>query len=168
MEWLQSDPLNVYIEKQLNNAASLSQLASDWRQMATSVRNAGIAHGDLQHGNALLVGSTLKLIDYDGMYVPALSGKLSNETGQPNYQLPARAAYDFGPQLDHFSEWVILVSVLALSLDPSLWKTFRGGDECLIFRSSDFANQTSSHLFRTLEGLRISKWLLWSASSEAT
>jgi len=151
MEWLRGDPLNVYIEKHLKDSASLLRLSSDWLQMAKSLANAGIAHGDLQHGNVLLVGSRLKLIDYDGMYVPTLSGKLSNEMGQPNYQLPNRTAYDYGPELDNFSEWVVLVSILALCADPTLWKTFRGGDECLLFRKNDFEKPATSQLFRALE-----------------
>ena len=151
MEWLQGEPLHIYVEKHLKDSTSLLRLSTEWLQMAKSLANAGIAHGDLQHGNVLLVGSQLKLIDYDGMYVPALKGKLSNETGQPNYQLPGRSKFDYGPHLDNFSEWVVLVSLLALSADPSLWRTFRGGDECLLFRKSDFEKPADSQLFRTLE-----------------
>jgi hypothetical protein len=151
MEWLQGEPLHIYVEKHLKDSASLLRLSTEWLLMAKCLANAGIAHGDLQHGNVLLVGSKLKLIDYDGMYVPALKGKLSNETGQPNYQLPGRSALDYGPHLDNFSEWVVLVSLLALSADPSIWKTFRGGDECLIFRKTDFETPATSQLFRTLE-----------------
>ena len=55
-----------------------------------------MAHADLQHGNVLLVparanGSlSLKLIDYDGMWVPALANKKSGEVGHPAYQHPQR------------------------------------------------------------------------------
>ena len=42
-----------------------------------------MAHADLQHGNVILVPKgdqlALKLIDYDGMYVPALAGGLSGD-----------------------------------------------------------------------------------------
>ena len=153
MEWFSGEPLNIYVEKHLNDAAALLQLAAKWVGMTTALRQAGIAHGDLQHGNVLLVGNELKLVDYDGMYVPNLKGKRSNETGQPNYQLPRRNASDFGPYLDNFSEWVVLVSLLALTASPGLWQQFRGGDECLLFRKRDFEDPDQSQLFHALERL---------------
>lgn len=151
MEWVHGEPLNVYLERNLKNRSALIQLATNWVAMTQSLRSAGIAHGDLQHGNVLVIGSQLKLVDYDGMYVPSLAGRISNETGQPNFQLPQRTAGDFGPYLDNFSEWVILVSILALIAEPQLWQNFRGGDDCLLFRKRDFEAPDQSTLFKQLE-----------------
>jgi hypothetical protein len=157
MGWVFGDPLHVYIEKNINDTQRLQGLAKNWLAMSEALQKAGIAHGDLQHGNVLVVGSSLKLVDYDGMYVPSLNGSLSNETGQPNYQSPQRTALDYGPYLDYFSEWVILVSILALSIDSTLWRNFRGGDECLLFRRRDFEAPDQSALFRALEHHRNSQ-----------
>jgi hypothetical protein len=85
-----------------------------------------------------------KPIDYDGMYIPALAGRPSEEMGQRNYQHPLRTAMDFGPTLDHFSEWVIYVSLVLLSWDATLWTKLKGGDECLLFRKIDFDDPESS------------------------
>src|SRR5882762_2108677 len=120
--------------------------------MLSALQKASIAHGDLQHGNILVVNSAPKLVDYDGMYVPALSGNVSNEVGQPNYQHPRRTPLDFGPYLDNFSSWVILLSLVALSVEPQLWDKFQGGiDDCLLFRKRDFEEPHRSALIKALE-----------------
>ena len=60
------------------------------------LERAGIAHGDLQHGNIFVVDDELKLIDYDGMFVPRLAGCRSNELGIEHYQHPQRKEHHFG------------------------------------------------------------------------
>ncbi|MFN3333762.1 MAG: hypothetical protein ACK47M_14745, partial [Caldilinea sp.] len=110
-----------------------------------------IAHGDLQHGNLIVVQGRLKLIDYDGMYVPALAGRRSHEVGHRNYQHPQRSEVTFGPEIDHFSSWIIYTSLVALTAEPSLWQRLRGGDECLLFRREDFVAPERSPTLATLE-----------------
>jgi hypothetical protein len=151
MEWIQGEPLNAYIEKRLNTPRVLVELADRWVRMTHCLSRARIAHGDLQHGNVLVVGGDFRLIDYDGMYVPALNGQTSNEVGLPNYQHPKRTGFDFGPGLDNFSSWVIYISLLALSVEPQLWGKLQGGDDCLLFRKEDFERPDQSKAFRLLE-----------------
>src|SRR5947207_7795110 len=55
------------------------------------------------------------------------------------------------PYLDNFSGWVIYVSLVALSIYPNLWQTFRGGDDCLLFRKRDFEDPDHSGLLKALE-----------------
>src|SRR5439155_9947810 len=107
-------------------------------------KSGGISHGDLQHGNVLVVGGELRLIDYDGMFVPEFAGTMSKECGHLNYQHPARTEFDYGPSLDNFSSWVIAVSLAAVCVHPELWTKYSGGDECLIFRREDFTNPGAS------------------------
>ncbi len=48
----------------------------------------GLAHGDLQNGNALVDKTQLRLVDYDGMFVPAMGGRmLAIEAGPAKSQL---------------------------------------------------------------------------------
>jgi serine/threonine protein kinase len=157
MEWISGDPLHVFIERNLGNPNALLRLAQSWVAMVDELQQAGIAHGDLQHGNVLVVGNSLKLIDYDGMFVPTLKGKPSAEVGQPNYQLPIRGVNDFGPYLDNFSAWVILISIVATAHNPNLWTAFKGGDECLLFRRRDFEAPDHSPLFQSLTKSRDSQ-----------
>lgn len=138
MEWVQGELISEYVEHNLNNPSALRQLAVRWVEMLKVLQADSIAHGDLQHGNVLVVGDTLKLVDYDGMFVPSFQGQLSHEIGHRNYQHPNRKETDFGLYLDNFSAWVIYVSLVALSIDPSLWAQVKAGDECLLFRKADF------------------------------
>jgi hypothetical protein len=158
MEWVQGEPLNVYIEKHLGSPNTLLLLASRWVQLVQTLQQAGLAHGDLQHGNVFVVQGDLRLIDYDGMYVPALSGEVSHEVGHRNYQHPLRSDSDFGPYVDNFSAWVIYVAIIALAVDPRLWQRFGGGDECLLFRRKDFERPEGSdalHVLQTFPDERI-------------
>ena len=150
MAWVQGESLGAFVGKNFNNSATLRALADKWVKMVAVIQSAGISHGDLQHGNILVVGGDLRLIDYDGMFVPSLRGRASRELGHRNYQHPARTEYDYDRQLDNFSAWVIWLSLLALSTHPELWNRHRGGDECLLFRREDFLDPTNSKVLRDL------------------
>ncbi|MDQ3816979.1 MAG: hypothetical protein M3362_04720 [Acidobacteriota bacterium] len=150
MEWVQGELLHKYIKKNLSNPAALLDLANRWVVMIKALQAANMAHGDLQHGNVLVVNGELRLIDYDGMYVPSLAGQFSHEVGHRNYQHPQRTEFDFGPTIDNFAAWVIYVSLLALSFDPSLWDRVKGGDEYLLFRRDDFEEPFASETLKLL------------------
>lgn len=157
MEWVEGESLAVYVEKNITNRAVLLALARRWIDMVLSLRRASLAHGDLQHGNILVVNGELRLVDYDGMYVPELAGKNSRELGQRNYQHPQRSEFLYGPNLDNFSSWVIYISLIAFAVQPQLWHQFHGGDDCLLFRREDYQNPNASAVFRTLENSRDDK-----------
>lgn len=153
MEWIDGVSLHTYIERNLQNPQKLLNLAEQWVQMIQALHDARIAHGDLQHGNVLVVNDQLRLIDYDGMYVPGLSGRQSHEIGHRNYQHPARGESYFAPGMDFFSAWIVYASLAALAADPKLWADFQGGDECLILRREDFDKpQASPVLLRMAQG----------------
>lgn len=154
MEWVQGDLLNEYIKRHLNNSTGLFSLATNWIAMVKTLQSASIAHGDLQHGNVLVVNGDFRLIDYDGMYVPDLAGQASHEVGHRNYQHPFRTELDFAPHLDNFSAWIIYVSLVALSIDPGLWRRVGAGDEFILFRKEDFDRPHASNTFSILTNHR--------------
>ncbi|HEX6508624.1 MAG TPA: hypothetical protein VF221_13425, partial [Chloroflexota bacterium] len=119
-------------------------LAGRWLEMLDALEQSRCAHGDLQHGNVLITGGEIKLVDYDCMFVPALRGKSSHELGHQNFQHPGRSPSDFGPHLDRFSAWVIYLSLHAVRTDPGLWQASGAGDECLLLRRKDFLNPARS------------------------
>ncbi|HLJ68966.1 MAG TPA: hypothetical protein VKX16_16560, partial [Chloroflexota bacterium] len=144
MEWVEGELLGDFVERHLSDGRLLARLAERWLVMLRELEGACIAHGDLQHGNVMVVAGELRLVDYDGMFVPALDGRTSHEIGHPNYQHPSRSGSDFGAHLDRFSAWVIYLSLQALSRDPSLWQRTGAGDECLLFRRADFERPQAS------------------------
>lgn len=153
MEWVQGEPLDRWIERHLGNSAALRAMADRWVALLRALRRASVAHGDLQHGNILVVNDELRLIDYDGLYVPALAGRDASEVGHRNYQHPRRGPADFGPQLDHFAGWSIDLSLRALAIEPGLWAKLGAGDEALLFRREDYERPALSSALAALEAL---------------
>jgi serine/threonine protein kinase len=151
MEWVEGEQLFEYVRNNLTRSYKLTKLADRFLEMLKRLHDAGIAHGDLQHGNIIVLKDELYLVDYDGMYVPQLKGWTSNELGHRNYQHPARTKTDFGTALDNFSAWVIYASLRCLSLDVSLWNVVQPDGECLLFRQSDFQSPENSEIFPVLE-----------------
>lgn len=150
MEWVDGTPISRYIEENLDHPETLRALHEKWRAMIRRLEGAGIAHGDLQHGNVLVdAGGDLRLVDYDTMYVPQLKGRRSAEVGHRNYQHPDRDESDFNPRLDRFSALVIDTALQACILRPDLWPRFDTGEN-LLFRSSDFYDPAASPLFDEL------------------
>lgn len=146
MEWIEANGLIPFIQAHLWEPPVLAELADKFARMMNDLSQLGIAHGDLQHGNLLVTpAGELKLIDYDGMYVPGLDQLGASENGHANYQSPARSMSSWGPNLDHFSSWVIYSSLVALTIDPMLWMLLHNeGDESLLFRKDDFLAPKSS------------------------
>ncbi|HEY9717734.1 MAG TPA: hypothetical protein V6C69_09715 [Trichormus sp.] len=150
MPWVDGLTLTEFVNKYLHVDIALSLLASYFKEMMLDLRRAGIAHGDLQHDNILIADNELRLVDYDGMYVPELAGSPANELGHVNYQHPARSAKHFSPALDNFSAWIIYASLKCLSIDPGLWSLLQGGADCMLFRRTDFNNPEKSLAFKSL------------------
>ncbi len=145
MEWVNGEPLHMFIAANVTDTSSLQSLRERFRTMIRELLESGVAHTDLQHGNILVSRpGELFLVDYDNMYVPALSGEKSNELGHPNYQHPRRSGIHFMPELDNFSAWVIDISLECLVEDSSLWTQVEAGDDCLLFRRTDFLDPLAS------------------------
>ncbi|WP_433355873.1 hypothetical protein ACQP25_18110 [Microtetraspora malaysiensis] len=146
MEWVEAVGLIRWIEDHLGDRAALLTVARHFAALTDDLARAGIAHGDLQHGNLLVApDGALKLVDYDGMYVPALAGMPATEQGHRHYQSPSRAHAGFGPDLDRFSNWLIYLSLVAISVDATLWHTLHEpGGEHLLLTDADFADVSTS------------------------
>jgi len=152
MDWVNGKNLNSYIGSIVGDTAKLRELAYKFREMVIALEREGLAHGDLQHGNIIISNSQIRLVDYDGCYVPALDGDESHELGHPNYQHPARRRHHFGPYIDRFSAWMIYLSLLSLQFDPQLWEQLEGGDEKLLFGRSDYLKPERSRSLNCLRG----------------
>jgi YVTN family beta-propeller protein len=152
MEWV-SDAIELarYVEDHLAEPARLGRVATTFARACVDLREQQVAHGDLQHGNILVTGDEqIRLVDYDGMWVPALAEQRGIERGHPNYQPPQRRVPDAGAGLDHFSSWVIYISLLTTAVDATVWQRLDGGDECLLFRQADLQDPATSPAFAAL------------------
>ncbi len=152
MEWIEGPTLDVYLDEAVGRREALLHLADEWVSLVAALRAAGLAHGDLQHGNIIVErGGRLRLVDLDGMYVPALEGFRASEVGHQHYQHPARDPAHFSLDTDNFSALVVYLSLIALAERPELWREHH--DENLIFTRADFSDPDASALFQKMEAM---------------
>lgn len=149
MEWVQGQQLDKFIEANLYKPRTLLDLGSRLIQMVKALERNGLAHGDIQHGNVLLKNNELKLVDYDGLFVPDFRGTSAPEKGLSSYQHPLRNERYYDSTLDRFPVLVACTALCALAVDPSLWYEFSNGEN-LLFKKEDFENPNSSRLFSKL------------------
>jgi hypothetical protein len=150
MDWVEGDTLGVWLDKNVNNPRALEKARVDFAAIARFLEREGIAHGDIQNGNVMVASGDIKLIDYDGMFVPGMRPGNGSETGHRHFQHPGRRVSNFGPGMDRFSFIVLDLSLRALVEDKSLYPKFREGGETIIFKANDFADPENSEVFRRL------------------
>ena len=91
----------------------------------------------------------IRLVDYDGMFLPQFRGERSPELGHKNFQHPLRTAEDYDAYVDNFPSLVVYASLIALASDPGLWDFYN--DDNLVFTRSDYADPGQSSLFDRLK-----------------
>jgi hypothetical protein len=152
MQWLEGQSIDKFVEANLFHPHILIDLAAQLVVMVQKLEEQKLAHGDLQHGNVVITSSGLKLVDYDGMFVPSFSGSAAPEIGLPSFQHPRRGAADYAVGLDRFALLVMCTGLCALSVEPSIWYEFYTGDN-LLFSAADFRGPGGSKLFQRLSAV---------------
>jgi hypothetical protein len=152
MHWAEGTALDAWLADHYGESESVLKVAENFLGLACDLARLGVAHGDFHHGNILVAPDlTLRLIDYDGMFVPALADLQGAEVGHRNYQSPARRPEHFGPELDRFSAHVLHLSLIAVAKDLTLWEKLHApGSDYLILHEGDFRNPATSPTFLTL------------------
>lgn len=161
MEWCDGIPLNNYVSSIISQNNLLSQLQSKIVELNNGLETEGIAHGDIQSGNVFVektsLGIELKLVDYDPMFIPTLTGEFAFELGHSSFQHPKRSKNDYDKTIDRFSFWAILTALEAIKFDKTLWnKDMQGGfndEDNFLFKAKDLENPHSSQLISRLRGL---------------
>jgi uncharacterized membrane protein len=159
MEWAEGKDLRTFIRDNLNNKNNLDLLAQAWVKLSKELTDAGIAHGDLQHGNITVDesnGLNLKLIDYDSLYFSADGNAINDEIkGIPDYQHPLRSKLQKQClQIDFFPQLVIYLSIVALAENPQLWNNYNlDNTERLLFSVADFQNPDRAQVFQVISQL---------------
>jgi hypothetical protein len=150
MDWVEGDTLGVWLDKHFDDPRALAKARGDFAAIARFLEQKGIAHGDIQNGNVMVANGEIKLIDYDGMFVPGMRADNASETGHKHFQHPDRRVSSFGPRMDRFSFIALDLSLRAVIEDKSLYRKFREGGETIIFKANDFADPGNSEIFRRL------------------
>ena len=153
MDWVKGERLDRFVENHLSFPDIVKEMAARWRGANGSLRGLNIAHNDLQHGNVMVQDEAIRLVDYDGIFLPKFQGEVSPELGHKNYQHPLRTIRDYDGRIDNFPSLVIYLSLLAISAKPELFNKFYN-QENLIFTKGDFADPGSSECFKELKRIR--------------
>lgn len=140
MDWMEGKTLDKYLREKLDDKYALEMLVYRFCQLAQWLIPQPFAHGDLKPDNIIVrKDGTLVLVDYDGMYVPAMKGQTARELGSPDFRHPLRTENDFDEHIDDFPLVSILLSLKAISLSPGLIEEY-GAKDRLLFSSNDYNN----------------------------
>ena len=155
MDWVEGKTLDKYLRENLDDKYTLEMLAYRFSQLAQWLIPQPFAHGDLKPDNILVrEDGTLVLVDYDGMYVPAMKGQKARELGSPDFCHPLRTETDFDEHIDDFSVIMVLLSLYCFSIDSERFQELCRFDGTL-FHESDYMDLANSKAFKyVLEYIR--------------
>ena len=153
MDWIEGETMETYIAANYTDTHAMAMLCYRFCKMAAWLRSQSFAHGDIKPDNIMVrPDGTLTLVDYDGMFVPAMKGQKSPNIGTKDFSHPLRTIDDFDETIDDFALASIALSLKAISLDPSLLKNY-GASDRLLFSAADYLDLSKSKTFTALQGL---------------
>ena len=155
MDWIEGDTMETYIANNSSDSYAMSMLCYRFCKMAAWLRSQPFAHGDIKPDNIIVRSDgTLTLVDYDGMFVPAMKGQKSPTIGTKDFSHPLRTIDDFDETIDDFALATIALSLKAISLDSSLFNRF-GASDRLLFSANDYLDLSKSQVLTALQGLLV-------------
>ena len=153
MDWIEGETMETYIANHYMDNYAMSMLCYRFCKMAAWLRSQPFAHGDIKPDNIMVRSDgTLMLVDYDGMFVPAMKGQKSPTIGTKDFSHPLRTIDDFDETIDDFALASIALSLKAISLNPSLLDEY-GASDRLLFSAADYLDLSKSKTFTALQGL---------------
>jgi len=161
MDWIQGQNLYSFINDNIHQRPVLEHAAELFLRMVMDLHANQISHGDLQGKNIILFFDQsnsghplkIKLVDYDSMYVPALTGMDDTIIGLAEYQSPYRKDLrKLSPISDYFSELVIYLSLKIYAECPQFWTKDQA--DHLLFEDNDFLDPFHSGIFYDLRTKR--------------
>ncbi|WP_321978738.1 leucine-rich repeat protein [Prevotella sp.] len=153
MDWIEGETMETYIAANYTDTHAMSILCYRFCKMAAWLRSQSFAHGDIKPDNIMVrPDGTLTLVDYDGMFVPAMKGKKSPTIGTKDFSHPLRTTSDFDETIDDFALASIALSLKAISLNPSLLDEY-GASDRLLFSAADYLDLSKSKTMTALQGL---------------
>ena len=153
MDWIDGETMETYIAENYQDNYAMAMLCYRFCKMAAWLRSQPFAHGDIKPDNIMVrPDGSLTLVDYDGMFVPAMKGQKSPTIGTKDFSHPLRTVDDFDETIDDFALASIALSLKAISLRPSLLDEYGGADR-LLFSAEDYRDLSKSKVVVSLSEL---------------
>ena len=153
MDWIDGETMETYIAENYQDNYAMAMLCYRFCKMAAWLRSQPFAHGDIKPDNIMVrPDGTLTLVDYDGMFVPAMKGQKSPTIGTKDFSHPLRTVDDFDETIDDFALASIALSLKAISLKPSLLDEYGAADR-LLFSAADYRDLSKSKVMTALQEL---------------
>uniref|UniRef100_UPI00402A3C75 leucine-rich repeat protein n=1 Tax=Prevotellamassilia timonensis TaxID=1852370 RepID=UPI00402A3C75 len=153
MDWIEGETMETYIADHYMDNHAMSMLCYRFCKMAAWLRSQPFAHGDIKPDNIMVRSDgTLTLVDYDGMFVPAMKGQKSPTIGTKDISHPRRPIHDIDETIDDFALASIALSLKAISLNPSLLNEY-GASDRLLFSAADYLDLSKSKTMTALQDL---------------
>ena len=157
MDWIDGETMENYIAENYQDNYAMAMLCYRFCKMAAWLRSQPFAHGDIKPDNIMVrPDGSLTLIDYDGMFVPAMKGQKSPTIGTKDFSHPLRTVDDFDETIDDFALASIALSLKAISMNSKLLDTY-GASDRLLFSESDYRTPSSSKAISALQDLMCDK-----------
>ena len=153
MDWIDGETMETYIAENYQDNYAMAMLCYRFCKMAAWLRSQPFAHGDIKPDNIMVrPDGSLTLVDYDGMFVPAMKGQKSPTIGTKDFSHPLRTVDDFDETIDDFALASIALSLKAISLKPSLLDEYGAADR-LLFSADDYCDLSKSKVLAALQEL---------------
>ena len=157
MDWIDGETMESYIAENYQDNYAMAMLCYRFCKMAAWLRSQPFAHGDIKPDNIMVrPDGNLTLVDYDGMFVPAMKGQKSPTIGTKDFSHPLRTVDDFDETIDDFALASIALSLKAISMNSTLLDTY-GASDRLLFSESDYRTPSSSKAISALQDLMCDK-----------
>ncbi len=148
MDWVEGKTLDKYLRENLDDKYALEMLAYRFSQLAQWIIPLPFAHGDIKPDNILVKeDGSLVLVDYDGMFVPAMQGQKARELGSSDFRNPSRTESDFNKDIDNFPIISILLSLELLAENKDYLSKY-GAEDRLLFSEEDYRNLENSNIYK--------------------
>ena len=157
MDWIDGETMESYIAENYQDNYAMAMLCYRFCKMAAWLRSQPFAHGDIKPDNIMVrPDGSLTLVDYDGMFVPAMKGQKSPTIGTKDFSHPLRTVDDFDETIDDFALTSIALSLKAISMNSKLLDTY-GASDRLLFLENDYHNPSNSKAISALQELMCDK-----------
>ena len=157
MDWIDGETMESYITENYQDNYAMAMLCYRFCKMAAWLRSQPFAHGDIKPDNIMVrPDGNLTLVDYDGMFVPAMKGLESPTIGTKDFSHPLRTVDDFDESIDDFALASIALSLKAISMNSKLLDTY-GASDRLLFSEKDYRTPSNSKVISALQGLMCDK-----------